>query len=220
VICGAGKNFSGGADLDWMQKSSGLSYIDNVKEAEKLSALFSDLYELPVPTIALVHGAAFGGAVGVIACCDWAIAVDGAKFCLSEVRVGLVAAVILPYLAARMLPGDLRRLVHTGSVFDAATARAAGLVQRTAPAGGADVALKEELSQVLMGEPNIQRIFKQNHRKICEGVEKEWTRHLAVGIETIAKARVSETGQAGIRAFLSKQPPEWAIRLPDDWRLP
>lgn len=216
IIRGAGKHFSAGADLEWMQKSTKLSYDENVREAETLSRLFARLYALAVPTIAVVHGAAFGGGVGLVACCDWAIAEEGARFCLSEVKVGLVAAVILPYLATRMPPGELRRLVMTAQVFGAEEAKTAGLVQRVAARGALGELVRSELSQVLAGEPNIQRIFKKNHQRILEGAA--WHEHEATGIETIARARVSETGQAGIRAFLTKQPPGWVAELPEEWK--
>jgi methylglutaconyl-CoA hydratase len=203
-----------------MRESASLGYEENVAEAERLARLFSALYELPMPTIAVVQGAAFGGGVGLVACCDWAIAVEGARFCLSEVKVGLVAAVILPYLHHKMVPGELRRLVMTASVFDAEHALRAGLVQRVVSPAELDAMLREECAAVLAGEPQIQRTFKANHRKLLDIDDKLWQAQRTTGVETIAKARVSKTGQAGIRAFLEKRTPEWVLPLPEEWKLP
>lgn len=218
-IRGAGKHFSGGADLEWMRRSSKLSYEENVAEAGRLSGIFSQLYEFPVPTMAIVHGASFGGAVGLIACCDFAVAVDSAKFCLSEVKVGLVAAVILPYLSIKVHPGDLKRFVLTARVFNSEEALRSGLVQRVVPEAGLAEAVREEIGAMLQGEPGIQRIFKENHRRLLGGAGNSWREGERIGIETIALARTSATGQAGIDAFLNKRAPDWVRKLPQDWVL-
>jgi methylglutaconyl-CoA hydratase len=220
ILRGAGKHFCAGADLGWMKESVDLGFEENLKEANKLSALFETLYRLPIPTIAVVQGAAFGGGVGLAACCDWTIALEGAKFCLSEVKVGLVAAVILPYLTIRFLPASLRRLVMTAAVFGVEEAREAGLIQRVAKAGDLEAALREEIGMIVAGEPQVQRTFKANHQKILEVSRALWGTHTEVGVETIAKARVSATGQAGIHSFLNKKTPDWVIQLPGDWKLP
>lgn len=214
-----GKHFSGGADLEWMRQSSKLGYDENVAEAGRLSRLFSELYEFPIPTMAVVHGASFGGAVGLVACCDFAVAVDSARFCLSEVKVGLVAAVILPYLSVRVHPGDLKRFVLTARVFGADEALRSGLVQRVVMEPDLPAALREEVGAVLQGEPNIQRVFKQNHRRLLDGQEAFWRESEKIGIETIAAARISATGQAGLDAFLNKRAPDWVRKLPPDWSL-
>lgn len=220
VLSGEGKHFCAGADLDWMRQSAALGYDENIKEAEKLSGLFATLYEMPLPTIALVNGAAFGGGVGLVACCDWAIALPSARFCLSEVKVGLVAAVILPYLSQKMPPAELRRLVMTAAVFGANEAAREGLVQKVANTDAeAEKILREDLRLVLAGEPSIQKVFKLNHRRMLEALSP-WRDQLETGIETIANARISPTGQAGIKAFLEKRTPDWVVPLDDNWKLP
>ena len=219
VIKGAGKHFSGGADLEWMKRSSELGYDENLAEADKLSVLFASLCHLPVPTLAVVHGAAFGGAVGLVACCDFAIALDDAKFCLSEVRVGVVAAVILPYLADKMSPGQLRRYVLTGRVFTSREALDSGLVQRTVSQGRLDEALREELELLLKGSPTAQRTFKSLHQGVQKGPFDHWKLQQKTMVETIARMRVSPSGQKGMQAFLTKSTPDWVAALPKDWKL-
>ena len=120
ILHGQGKHFSAGADLNWMKSAAEQSPADNRAGSETLSRMFAALAELPLPTIAVATGAAYGGAVGLIACCDYTIALEKARFCLSEVRLGLIPAVILPHLKRRMRPAALRRLSLSASVFDAA----------------------------------------------------------------------------------------------------
>ncbi len=210
VLRGAGKNFCAGADLEWMKRSKNLSLEENRREAQELSRLFHSLYELETPTMAVVQGAAYGGAVGLAACCDYVIAEEKARFCLSEVKVGLVAAVILPFLFLKIHAGFLRRFVLGATVFDGEEARHAGLVQLVDYDGDLEKALTRELAAVLAGEPNVQRAFKRNHRLLLERDGAWWKEQSRIGIETIAAARVSATGQEGIAAFFEKRKPSWA----------
>ena len=117
VVHGKGKHFSAGADLGWMKKSAELSYDDNISDANNLTAMFEKLHNLPIPTVAVVCGAAFGGAVGLAACCDIVLCEKNSKICLSEVKLGLLPAVIFPYLAKRILPGQLKRLSLSARIF-------------------------------------------------------------------------------------------------------
>ncbi len=211
VLRGEGKNFCAGADLEWMKRSKDLSLEENRQEAQALSRLFHSLYELEAPTIAVVHGAAYGGAVGLAACCDYVVAEEKARFCLSEVKVGLVAAVILPFLHLKIHPGYLRRFVLGATVFDAEEGRHAGLVQVVDYDGDLEKVWKAELNAVLAGEPHVQRAFKKNHRQLLERDAAWWKEQSRIGVETIAAARVSPTGQEGIAAFFEKRKPEWAI---------
>jgi len=212
VIRAKGKHFSAGADLAWMKQSASLTYEQNLAEAEKLSSLFSSLSHLPFPTFAVVHGSTFGGALGVVACCDWAVALKNSRFCLSEVKLGLLPAVILPYLCQRMPPGPLRRYALTARVFGAEEAQAAGLIQCIVDETELDAFLKEELNQVLLGSPVAQKIFKREHQKMSGA--KDFTREM---IQTIADARASENGQEGLQSFLNRSTPSWVLKLPDDF---
>jgi len=216
VLSGEGRNFCAGADLEWMKRSKDLGLEANRQEAEELSRLFHTLYGLETPTLAVVHGAAYGGAVGLAACCDYVLASEKARFCLSEVKVGLVAAVILPFLHLKIHAGFLRRLVLGATVFDAEEARHAGLVQLVVFDADRDKVLQSELNAILAGEPTVQRAFKRNHRGLLERDSAWWKEQSRIGVETIAAARTSPTGQEGISAFFEKRKPKWAVTMGDE----
>ena len=213
VIRGEGKNFSAGADLEWMKRSKSLGLAANQKEAKELSSLFRSIYELETPTLALVHGAVYGGGVGLAACCDYVLAAEGTRFCLSEVKVGLAAAVILPFLHLKIHAGFLRRFVLSATVFGAEEARHAGLVALVVDEDKKEQALTEELNALLCGEPSAQRTFKRNHRLLLERDAAWLEKQCDIGVDTIAAARVSATGQEGISAFLEKRKPNWAATI-------
>src|SRR5580700_10600340 len=127
-VRGAGGTFSAGADLEWMRDAADHTEADNRDDAMQMAIMLKHLYDIPALTVALVEGGAFGGGAGLAAACDMAIAVDGAKFAFSEVKLGLIAATISPYVVAAIGPRKSRRLFATGQVFDAAFAREIGLV--------------------------------------------------------------------------------------------
>lgn len=215
VLRGHGKHFSAGADLQWMKAAAKLTYADNLSDAARLAAMFEGLANLKIPTIALVNGSAFGGAVGLIAACDIAIAASDAKFALSEVKLGLLPAVILPYLARRMQPASLRRLALTGRPFTASEALASGLVVRVVPADDLEYAGREELAAVLAGSPIAQGEFKSlfailSQQGFAQGKETS---------ESIARLRTSLSGQEGLSAFFEKKPAPWVRELPAGWQL-
>ena len=220
VVRAKGKHFSGGADLEWMRKSATLTFEENQAEARNLSGLFAALAGIPTPTVALVQGAVYGGAVGLVSCCDWAIAQDDAKFSLSEVRVGLLPATILPYLSRKMPAGQLRRYGLSARPFGAKDALDAGLVQRVVSAGEMDQAVREELSAVLVGEPRAQRTFKALHQQMQKGPSGFWEEQQKQMVKSIAEARVGEGGQKGLKAFFEKKPADWVVNLPGEWKLP
>ncbi len=215
VIRGKGKHFSAGADLQWMRAAAQLSYADNMSDAARLAAMFEALAQLKMPTLALVNGSAFGGAVGLIAACDIAIASSDAKFALSEVKLGLLPAVILPYLARRMQPASLRRLALTGRVFTAADALAHGLITRVVSADDLEYAGREELALILAGSPTAQAEFKQLSQRLTQP-DFVATKETA---EAIAKLRTSASGQAGLAAFFDKRPAPWTRELSAGWQL-
>ncbi len=215
LLQGSGKHFSAGADLHWMKQAAQLDYAGNVQEAEKLTAMFEALANLRVPTIAVAKGAAFGGAVGLIAACDYAVALDNARFCLSEVKIGLLPAVILPYLGRKMHPGALKRLALTARVFNAEDALSVGLVQAVTPADGIENLLHDELNLVLSASPEAQAACKTLYQKV---EARSWAQGPET-VEAIARTRASTMGQAGLSAFFQKIDPVWLRRVPRSERV-
>lgn len=215
VLRGNGKHFSAGADLGWMKEAAQLDYDGNVRDAEKLIALFEALANLPFPSLACVHGSAYGGAVGLAAACDIVLAVEGARFCLSEVKLGLIPAVILPYLVRKVAPGSLRHWAVSGRLIPTSEALAAGLVQRVVAASELDQALLEELNSLLQAAPEAQAAVKQLLREVIAAGAEQGPYTAAA----IAKARVSLSGRTGLAAFFAKSSPSWAIQLAPNWRL-
>ncbi len=209
LLQGAGKHFSAGADLQWMQDAARLNYRGNVAEAEKLTAMFETLVHLKVPTLALVKGAAFGGALGLVAACDYALALDNAKFSLSEAKIGLLPAVILPYLARKIAPGQLHRQVLSARIFQAPEALSLGLVQVLVKAEEAEAKLREEVEALLLASPESQ----QSYKKLYTDLSLHSWRQGPATAEAIAKARASSMGQAGMQCFFQKTSAPWVRRV-------
>jgi methylglutaconyl-CoA hydratase len=209
VLSGSGASFSAGADLNWMRSMADADETANRADSLRLAALMRTLQFLPKPSIARVNGSAYGGGVGLIACCDIAIGVDGAKFGLTEVKLGLVPAVISPYVIAAIGLRHARRLFLTGEIFDAATAVQVGLLHRVVSADALDEAVQGTLKLLAKAGPIAQREAKQLAlRMAClsEGALEQIDRENA---ELIARLRVSPEGQEGLSAFLDKRPPVW-----------
>jgi methylglutaconyl-CoA hydratase len=209
ILTGNGASFSAGADLNWMRRMATASESDNRADSERLAALMRTLNFMTKPTIARVNGAAYGGGVGLIACCDIAIAVDSAKFGLTEVKLGLVPAVISPYVIAAIGAREARRLFVTGEVFDAAEARRVGLVHDVVAASDFDAHVAAAISHLGKGGPLAQAEAKKLVLRMSNT-----TLHSAQSIDVenaalIAKLRVSTEGQEGIGAFLGKRKPNW-----------
>ena len=215
LIKGEGKHFSGGADLKWMQNSINLGYEENFAEARKMSAMFEALHQLPIPSIAIVKGAAFGGAVGLIACCDYAICADNAKLCLSEVKMGILPAVILPYLGKKMLPGPLKRLALTAKVFSASEACDYGLVDLVCKEQDLEQEIKGEVDRLLNGGPMAHRALKELFKILSEANFNQSD----TTATSIAKARQGLEAQAGFEAFFNKRKADWVDELPEGWKL-
>jgi methylglutaconyl-CoA hydratase len=211
VLTGAGSSFSAGADLRWMRGMAAASEDENRDDSLRLATLMRRLQFLAKPTIARVNGAAFGGGVGLVACCDVAIAAEDAKFALSEVKLGLVPAVISPYVVAAIGLRHARRVFLTGEVFDAATAMRMGLVHEIAPAAELDTAVERVLTLLAKGGPLAQRAAKGLALAMggmnAEGMERIDTTNAAL----IARLRVSPEGQDGLSAFLEKKTPSWSV---------
>jgi methylglutaconyl-CoA hydratase len=209
VFQGSGKNFCAGADLAWMKASAELKPAANRRQTAKLGGVFEALFRLPMPTIAVVQGAIYGGAVGLVAACDIALADEQARFCLSEVRWGLVPAVIYPYLRLRVAPGALLRFVLGAAPFSAAEALQAGLVQRVFSSARREAVLEEELQAIAEGEPGAQREFKRYARTAACGSPAQWSRSRAAMAQLLAKIRAGSAAQQGLQAFLKREPPPW-----------
>ncbi len=208
VLTGSGMVFSSGADLDWMKRMAGYDEAANRKDALALADLMRTLNELPKPTIARVNGAAFGGAVGLVACCDVAIAVELAKFSLSEVRLGLVPSAISPYVINAIGARQARRWFLTAEPFDAATAQRIGLVHEVVSPAGLDFAVNAQVDHLRKGGPKALGVAKKLVRRMSGlRVTDELAGETA---ELIARLRVSPEGQEGLTAFLEKRPPEWS----------
>ena len=209
VLTGNGSCFSAGADLNWMRGMAGASEQENREDSLRLARLMRNLQFLSKPTIARVNGAAYGGGVGLVACCDIAIGVDTAKFALSEVKLGLVPAVISPYVIAAIGLREARRLFITGEVFDAATAVRIGLLHAAVPATELDEAIERQLYLLAKAGPLAQREAKQLALRIG-GVDPAQAERIdASNAELIARLRVSPEGQHGLAAFLDKRAPAW-----------
>ncbi len=162
----------------------------------------------PKPVVAIVQGAAFGGGVGLVACCDIAIATTGASFCLSEVRLGLIPAVISPYVAAAIGPRACRRYFLTAEKFDAATAERLGLVHRVVEPEALETAQDEIVAHLLKGGPNALAAAKDLVQRVTFASIDDALRHDTA--RRIADARASDEGKEGIAAFLEKRKPNWS----------
>lgn len=207
VLASRGRHFSAGADLGWMRRMADYSQADNLRDAQALARLLQQLDTLPQVTIARVQGAAFGGAVGLVSCCDLAVATPESRFSLSEVKLGLIPATISPYVIRAIGERAARRYFATAEPFDADTARQLGLLSELADTAALDGQIQAWIDAILANGPLAVKAAKQLIRRVA-GVPIEQ----ALIDETchwIADIRVSEEGQAGLQAFLNKRPPPW-----------
>ena len=208
VLAGAGPSFCAGADLNWMKRMAGYSKDENLRDAMQLGALMRTLNHLRKPTIARVHGAAFGGGVGLVACCDIAIGSHAATFALSEVKLGLIPAVISPYVVAAIGERYARRYFVTGERFDSGEAWRLGLIHDVAPDDNEmDGRLSDIVDAMLSCGPVAQRESKELIRAVAgRPVTSELIQDTA---ERIARLRASPEGREGVAAFLEKRRASW-----------
>jgi len=210
ILTGAGRSFSAGADLAWMQRMAGYGEAENHADALALAEMLASIATCPKPVIAAVQGAAFGGGVGLVAACDMAVASDSASFCLSEVRLGLIPATIAPHVMAAIGARAARRYMLTAERFDAIDAFRLGLVQAVVSPDRLQKQVETWVKALLLGGPQALSASKDLIASVAG-------RPLSSPLLTetaarIARQRVGAEGQEGLRAFLSKREPSWVSR--------
>ena len=207
ILEGAGASFSAGADLNWMRGMAAAGEAGNREDALALARLMRTLDELPKPTIARVHGAAFGGGVGLVAGCDIAIGTPEAKFGLTESKLGLLPAVISPYVIAAIGPRQARRYFATAEILGADEALRIGLLHQVVAAGELDGAVQRQVDLLLKAGPIAAAAAKPLVRRVAAGGNAHAMD--SANADLIAKLRVSPEGQEGLAAFLEKRKPAW-----------
>jgi methylglutaconyl-CoA hydratase len=210
VLRGTGKNFCAGADLNWMSRMVTYTRDENVRDSSLLAKMYALIDECPLPVIGRIQGAAIGGGVGLVAVCDVAIAMSDSKFGLSEVKLGILPAVISPYVIAKIGASHARALFLTGERFEAERAMRIGLVHRVVDTVEAlDAAVYETVTQLKTSGPEAVRECK---KLIAYVASHDRTDAIPYTIDAIATRRVSEEGQAGMQAFLQKGLAPWIAK--------
>ncbi len=207
ILLGEGRSFCAGGDLNWMKRTAGYGHAENVADATALALMLATLAGLSKPTIARVHGAAFGGGVGLVAACDIAIAAQDATFALSEAKLGLIPATIGPYVIEAIGARHARRYFLTAERFTAAEAFRIGLVHDIVPADELDARINELLGTLLLAGPKAQAAAKALIRAVAQRPIDAAV--VADTVERIAAVRASPEGREGIAAFLDKRAAAW-----------
>ena len=208
VLAAEGKSFCAGADIHWMKRMVDYSLEENIADATAMATMLRTIRECPKPVIARIHGAAIGGGVGLVAACDMAVAVSSAVFSLSEVKLGILPAVISPYVMEKIGPGHLRRYGLTAERFDATEARRIGLISEVVDTVEEMDAWVRRICDALLAN-GLEAVAA------CKTVLREvqpldWDAKQRLTVERIAERRVSGEGQEGLKAFLEKRRPNWA----------
>jgi methylglutaconyl-CoA hydratase len=207
VLAGAGKAFCAGADLTWMSKMVAYTRDENVRDARAMADMFAALDRLPIPLVGRVHGAALGGGVGLAAVCDIVVAAEDAIFGFTEVKLGIIPAVISPYALAKIGRSAARELFLTGARFSAARAREIGLVHAVGDEAELDRMVAKYVNDVLTSAPQAVAAAKALVADVSSAGSPASAIELT--IDAIADRRVSPEGQDGMRAFLDKRSPSW-----------
>lgn len=207
VLAGRGKHFSAGADLNWMKRASGYTEAENIADARRFSSMLRAIAELSKPTIARVQGAALGGGTGLTAACDMAVAASDASFATSEVKFGIIPAVISPYVLRAIGPRQSLRYFQSAERISADRAMAIGLVNEVVPAEQLDAAIATIVQALVIGAPDAQKAAKDliaavHGQPIGDAVTDETARR-------IAQRRATAEAKDGISAFLEKRQPAW-----------
>ncbi len=207
VLAAEGPAFCAGANLNWMSRMADYSRDENRVDAGELAKMLRSIYECPKPTIARVQGDVYAGGVGLVACCDMAVAVESAVFCLSEVKIGLMPATISPYVIRAMGARAAHRYFLTGERFNAREAHRIGFVHEVAEAEQLDSVVDQWLKHLLSAGPEAVKACK---RLVIDVAEREINDQLiAATVEGIAEIRASSEGKEGVQAFLAKRKPNW-----------
>lgn len=207
MLTGQGASFCAGGDLAWMRRTADYTHEQNLADAMMLARLLYTLNTMPQPTVALVNGPAYGGGVGLVACCDIAVAADTAKFSLSEVRLGLIPATISPYVVRKIGESNARRYFLTAEVFEAADAQRIGLVHEVVAVADIDKGAQYFVKRLREGGPAAQTAAKQLIARVAgAAVDAALMEDTA---RRIADARASAEGKEGTEAFLAKRVPSW-----------
>lgn len=206
VLAANGASFSAGGDLNWMRRMANYSEAENIADAQGLAVLMRTIDRLSKPTIAKVQGSAFAGGVGLIAVSDIVIAAAHAEFAITEVRIGLIPAVIGPYLVRAMGVREARRLSLTAERFGAEEARRVGLVHEVVPADALDAAVARQLAALGRNSPAAMAAAKQFSFEIDRPLDDDVIEH---SVHRIARQRASPEGIEGLTAFLEKRKPSW-----------
>lgn len=214
VLLGHGKSFCAGADLNWMKKMARYGHAENLADAGALAAMLNTLNTLSKPTIARVHGAAYGGGVGLVACCDIALAAQQATFALSEAKLGLVPATISPYVIEAIGARMARRYFLTAERFDAAEAHRIGLVHEIVPMDALDSRINELLGALVVAGPRAQAESKALIRAVVHRPIDD--RMIADTAARIARVRSTAEAKEGVAAFLGKRRAVWVPPEPDE----
>src|SRR4051794_23556379 len=201
LLSGEGASFSAGADVEWMRASAELGYDDNIADAGRLRAMLDSIDTCPAPVVTAVQGHALGGGCGLVACSDVVVAAPEAVFAFSEVKLGILPAVISPYVLRKIGEAPARRLFLTGERFDAETALRIGLVSELA--GDLEAAVERVVGELLTAGPEASRAAKRLVLDRPDGPETA---------RRIAERRTSDEGQEGLRAFLERRRPGWSLR--------
>jgi methylglutaconyl-CoA hydratase len=209
ILAATGKSFCAGGDLVWMKRMKNYTIEENIEDAKSLAAMLQTLNFLPVPTIARVQGMAIGGGVGLVSCCDMAVATPGASFCLSEVKVGLIPATISPYVIDAIGQRAARRYFTTAERFSSKRAAQLGLVSEVAEEDQLDDHINKLVETLLANSPAAivaakRLVFQVARREIDDKL-------IASTCELIADIRVSANGQEGLAAFFDKRKPTWRV---------
>jgi methylglutaconyl-CoA hydratase len=208
VLAGEGKAFCGGADVNWMRASLDLSQAQNVEDARALSRMYRAIDRVPVPVIARVQGAALGGGAGLVAVCDIAIAADTSFFGFTETKLGILPAVISPFVLAKIGLSHARALALTGERFDARRALSIGLVHEVVPEESLGTSVGRVAGEILSAGPSGIAATK---RLFAQVVERSYDETLELTAAAIATQRTSPEGQDGLRAFLEKRKAGWVV---------
>lgn len=206
ILSGEGKSFCAGADIGWMKRAAGYTPEESLADSHRLATMLRALDRMPKPLVARVHGVALGGGTGLVSTCDVVVASSETRFAFSEVRLGILPAVISPFVLRRVGHGVARALFLTGERFDAERALAIGLVDRVCEREALDQQVQEVVEHLLKGGPQAQSAIKELIPAVCGKTPEEAA---DLSVEANVKARTSPEGQEGLGAFLEKRRPSW-----------